>query len=168
MQVPRVVALLTMATFVAGCHPSPPSQIQLADLVLISKSNHTLTLLRNGNELHTYKVALGKGGSARKTRKGDHLTPEGQYIVDSRKPGSRFYRALHLSYPNEIDRKQAALAHVPPGGDIEIHGIQKGLGWLGPAQHWIDWTDGCIALTDSQMEEVWNSVPAGTPVEIRP
>jgi murein L,D-transpeptidase YafK len=160
-------ASLVGITIVAGCHRSQPAQIPIADQILITKSAHSLMLLRNHQLLQTYKVALGKGGAARKSREGDHLTPEGEYIVDSRKPNSRFHKALHLSYPNEIDRKQAELAHLPPGGDIEIHGVQNGLGWIGPIEHWIDWTDGCIALSDSQMDEVWNAAPLGTRVEIR-
>jgi murein L,D-transpeptidase YafK len=138
-----------------------------ADHILILKSKHTMTLLANNGALRTYKVALGKGSGGSKQRECDHETPEGFYIIDSKNAQSRFHRALHISYPNADDRKRAQTANVNPGGLIMIHGIQNGLGWLGSLQHTIDWTDGRIAVTDSEIDEVWKLVPIGTPVEIR-
>ena len=88
-------------------------------------------------------------------------------MIDSRNTHSRFHRALHISYPNADDRSRALAAGVTPGGQIMIHGIQNGLGWLGSLQRTMDWTDGCIAVTDSEIEEIWDMVPIGTPVEIR-
>jgi murein L,D-transpeptidase YafK len=126
-----------------------------------------MTLFADGKPLATYKVALGKGNGQAKEREGDHETPEGFYIIDSKNAQSRFHRALHISYPNADDRKHAQTANVNPGGLIMIHGIQNGLGWLGSLQHTIDWTDGCIAVTDSEIDEIWKLVPIGTPVEIR-
>ena len=126
-----------------------------------------MTLLANGNVLKIYKVALGKGSGNAKQREGDHETPEGSYIIDSRNTHSRFHRALHISYPNAEDLKRAQAEGVAPGGQIMIHGIQKGLGWLGSLQQKIDWTDGCVAVTDSEIDEVWRLVPIGTTVEIR-
>ncbi|HEY6374691.1 MAG TPA: L,D-transpeptidase family protein [Edaphobacter sp.] len=102
-----------------------------------------------------------------KRREGDHETPEGFYIIDSRNAHSRFHRALHISYPNNNDSRRAEVEGVPPGGQIMIRGIQNNLGWLGPLQHEIDWTDGCIAVTDAEIDEIWNLVPIGTPIEIR-
>ena len=118
--------------------------------------------------IKTYTVALGRGGLAPKQRQGDHLTPEALYQIDRRNKNSRFYRALHVSYPNEIDRERARKLGVDPGGDIMIHGITNGLGWLGSVHRTIDWTNGCIAVTDAEMDEIWLLVPDGTPVEIRP
>ena len=160
-------ACILVAILFVSSHRSNISDVPQADQIVISKSAHSLELRRNGQILRTYKVSLGKGGSAPKTHEGDHLTPEGKYTVDGRNSNSRFYKALHLSYPNESDRARAAASHLPAGGDIEIHGIQNGLGWIGPIEHWVDWTDGCIALTDSQMDEVWNLVPVGTAVDIQ-
>lgn len=152
-----------------GCATkSPLSQPSLhADQILIIKSQHNMTLLANGKVIGTYKVALGRGRGGPKQREGDHETPEGLYIIDSKNAHSRFHRALHISYPNIDDRKRAQLAGVKPGGEIMIHGIQNGLGWIGSLHQVIDWTDGCIAVTDPQIDEVWNLVPVGTPVEIR-
>lgn len=114
-----------------------------------------------------YSVSLGKGSGKAKQREGDRETPEGFYIIDSKNSHSRFHRALHISYPNVKDRQSAEGVGVAPGGQIMVHGIQNGLGWIGSLQQRIDWTDGCIAVTDPEIEEIWNLVPLGTPVEIR-
>jgi len=140
---------------------------QKADKVLIVKHTHTLQLLNHGTVFRTYSIAIGRGGLEPKVRKGDHRTPEGNYIIDFHKPNSQFYRALHVSYPNEADRKRASKLGVEPGGDIMIHGIRNGLGWLGSLHRQLDWTDGCIAVTDNEIDEIWNLVPDGTPVEIQ-
>ena len=145
---------------------SASSGIQ-ADRILIEKSSHRMKLFARGKPIATYQVALGRGGLGPKQQQGDHKTPEGQYFVDGRKPASRFYRALHISYPNAQDRARTSQMRVNPGEDIEIHGLERGLGWLGRAHRMSDWTDGCIAVTDSEMDEIWNFVPLGTPVEIQ-
>ena len=145
-----------------------PSPQQKATRVLVLKKEHKMELFSGETVIKTYTVALGRGGLAPKQRQGDHLTPEGLYQIDRRNKNSRFYRALHVSYPNEVDRERAHKLGVDPGGDIMIHGITNGLGWLGSAHRTIDWTNGCIAVTDAEMDEIWLLVPDGTPVEIRP
>lgn len=141
---------------------------QVADKIVIVKSAHTLVLMRRDQILSTYKIALGRSPIGPKLRKGDHKTPEGEYQVDAKKEHSRFYRALHLSYPNAADKKRAQSLDYDPGGDVEIHGIENGLGWIGRLHRSIDWTDGCIAVTDCEMDEIWTQVVVGTPVEIQP
>lgn len=141
--------------------------LEKATKVVVVKSEHKLLLLNGERVIQVYKVAVGRGGLEPKQRQGDHRSPEGQYVIDRRKPNSRFHRALHVSYPNEVDRERARRSGVDPGGDIMIHGIQNGLGWIGPLHRIVDWTDGCIAVTDSEIEEIWAAVPDGTPVEIR-
>ncbi len=136
-----------------------------ADHVVISKSRHTLALYAQGVLLRTYQVALGRSPGAKRFA-GDHRTPEGSYIVDMKNQQSRFYLALHLSYPEASDRLGAG--ERPAGGDIEIHGQLPALAFLGSLQHKVDWTDGCIALTDAEMEEVFRVVRVGTPVDILP
>jgi murein L,D-transpeptidase YafK len=116
----------------------------------------------------SYSVALARGGLGPKERQGDHKTPEGLYVIDSRNQSSRFHLALHVSYPNEADRERARKLRVDPGGNIMIHGIHNGLGWLGASHRLIDWTDGCIAVTDREIEDIWTLVPNGTPIEIQP
>jgi murein L,D-transpeptidase YafK len=141
---------------------------QKADSILILKKDHVLELLAGGRIIKTYKVALGRGGLAPKEREGDARTPEGHYLIDSRNADSHYHRALHVSYPNAEDRKLAARLGVAPGGAIMIHGLPNGVGWLGSAHRLYDWTLGCIAVTDAEIDEIWNLVPVGTPVEIRP
>ncbi len=139
-----------------------------ADKILIIKSAHTMTLLNGASVLKTYKVAIGRGPVGPKTQRGDHKTPEGNYVIDAKKSVSRFHRALHVSYPSPADRRRAQQDGVDPGGDIEIHGSQNGLGWTGSLHQTIDWTNGCIAVTDNEIDEIWRVVSVGTPVEIRP
>jgi len=144
------------------------AQPKMSDRVVILKSDHRLILYSGDVVIKTYGIAIGRGGLMPKEREGDRRTPEGRYRIDRRKKNSRFHRALHNSYPNEVDRKRAEKLEVNPGGDIMIHGIRNGLGWLGSLHRTFDWTSGCVAVTDSEIEEIWNLVPDGTPVEIRP
>jgi murein L,D-transpeptidase YafK len=159
-------ALLLMIA-IDGCSLSRHGNLPVADHIVISKSKHTLTLERSGRPLRTYTVALGRGGLLPKQHQGDHLTPEGEYRIDGKNANSRFHKALHLSYPTPEDTHRAETLHLAPGGDIEIHGLPKGLGWVGSRQHWMDWTDGCIALTNAEIDEVWRAVPIGTTVTIQ-
>lgn len=140
----------------------------MVDQVVVVKSARTLTLLAKGKAVRSYKVALGSEPVGAKQREGDHKTPEGAYVLDRRNPKSRFYRSIHISYPNEQDRKRAAQLGVSPGGDIMVHGLPNGFGWLGATHREKDWTDGCIAVTDKEMDEIWELVRDGTPIEIRP
>jgi murein L,D-transpeptidase YafK len=111
---------------------------------------------------------LGEGGLEPKEREGDARTPEGHYIVDSRNAASHYHKALHISYPGTEDRQRAAKLGVSPGGAIMIHGLPNGMAWLGATHRFYDWTLGCIAVTDAEIDEIWKLVPDGTPVEIRP
>jgi murein L,D-transpeptidase YafK len=140
----------------------------MADRVLIEKSSRRMTLYSHGAPIRTYKVSLGKHPIGPKQRQGDNRTPEGLYIIDHRLAASTYHRALHVSYPGPQDQARAAAQGVEPGGDIMIHGIRNGLGWLGPLHRLRDWTAGCIAVTDREIEEIWTLVPDGTTVEIKP
>jgi murein L,D-transpeptidase YafK len=162
-----VLCLLAVGRYFTSRVYSPPPQAKV-QRVLVLKRQHQMLLLNGNNVVKTYTVAIGRGGLAPKERQGDHRTPEGLYEIDRRKSNSRFHRALHVSYPNEADRERASMLGVSPGGDIMIHGVMNGLGWLGSMHRLIDWTDGCIAVTDAEIEEIWRAVPDGTPVEIRP
>jgi murein L,D-transpeptidase YafK len=113
-------------------------------------------------------VALGRGGLAPKQREGDALTPEGRYVIDAKYDHSKYHKALHVSYPNAADRERANRLHVPPGEAIMIHGLPNGKGWVGARHRLFDWTLGCIAVTNEEIDEIWKLVPVGTPVEIRP
>lgn len=132
------------------------------------KKERTLELLSQGNVIRRYKVALGGAPVGPKMRQGDHKTPEGTYILDSRNAHSQFYKSIHISYPSAHDRAAARQSGVSPGGDVFVHGLPNGYGWVGAGHRAKDWTDGCIAVTDHEMDEIWLAVPDGTPIEIRP
>jgi L,D-peptidoglycan transpeptidase YkuD (ErfK/YbiS/YcfS/YnhG family) len=139
-----------------------------ADKILIEKKERRLALLSKGEVIKTYKIALGGDPVGPKERQGDNKTPEGTYIIDSRNRDSGYHLSLRISYPNEKDKMRAKKLGVSPGGDIMIHGIKNGLSWIGGSHAEIDWTKGCIAVTDEEMEEIYKLVPNGTIVEIRP
>jgi len=139
-----------------------------ADKILVLKSERTLELLDHGKILKKYKVALGSTPVGKKVKQGDHKTPEGLYILDRRNEHSQFYRSLHISYPSSEDRDRARKSGTAPGGDIMLHGLPNGYGWIGSRHRLHDWTDGCIAVTNEEIDEIWRAVADGTPVEIRP
>jgi len=139
-----------------------------ADRILIQKSARQLTLLRNGRTLRTYHVSLGSNPAGAKDRQGDGRTPEGIYRIDSRNAFSKYHRALHVSYPNAADRLRARRLGVAPGGEIMIHGTPNRWSGLPFVFAHTDWTAGCIAVSDAEIEEIWKLVPDGTVVEIRP
>lgn len=141
---------------------------QTADRIVILKSKRTLILYSDGKELKSYKVALGGQPIGPKSRQGDHRTPEGIYRIDSKNAHSRFHKALHISYPNQQDRRRAQKLGVNPGGDIMIHGLPDAYAYLGALHRQHDWTEGCIAVTNSEIEEIWTLVQIGTEIEIRP
>lgn len=140
----------------------------VADLILVDKSDRTLTLFAGHRKLKTYKVALGRNPLGHKQQEGDGRTPEGRYEIDFRKQDSAFHRALHISYPNATDVRNARRRWVSPGGAIMIHGLPNRLGMAGSLHLARDWTEGCIAVTNAEIEEIWRVVPNGTRIEITP
>jgi murein L,D-transpeptidase YafK len=165
-----VLMLGILAGMVSGIVPGmvPPILLGKADQVLVLKGEHQMTLLSEGKVIRTYRIALGGSPTGAKKQQGDHKTPEGVYLLDRRNPKSRFYKSIHISYPSDEDKQRAAHSGVDPGGDVMIHGLPNGFGWLGASHRSLDWTDGCIAVTDTEMDEIWKLVPDGTPIEIRP
>lgn len=139
-----------------------------ADKILVEKKERRLSLISRGTVFKTYAIALGRNPDGPKVRQGDNKTPEGIYFIDARNMESRYHLSLHISYPNEKDRKRAKALGVPPGGDIMIHGIKNGYSAVGGLHAEHDWTNGCIAVTDEEIEEIEKLVPNGTIVEIRP
>jgi murein L,D-transpeptidase YafK len=139
-----------------------------ADKILIEKAERRLTLLRQGQVMKTYRVALGPNPAGHKQEEGDGRTPEGKYRIDWRNPQSKFYLSLHISYPNETDKQRATERGVSPGGDIMIHGLPNGSGSLGSLHYLKDWTLGCIAVNNEEIEEIWDTVDDGIVVEIVP
>jgi len=145
-----------------------PIPIPKADRVLVLKQEHILRLLRDGRMVKEYKVALGGSPVGAKAQRGDHKTPEGIYVLDFRNSKSEFYRSLHISYPTPAQRAAARKRGVSPGGDVFVHGLPSGYRAVGAAHRLHDWTDGCIAVTDDEMDEIWRAVPDGIRIEIRP
>ena len=138
------------------------------DRIEVSKSARALSVFHHGRRIKTYSVALGRQPVGRKEQEGDMKTPEGLYTIDYRNRQSDYHLALHISYPDPDDVTRAAIRGVSPGCDIMIHGLPNGQGWLGTLHRQKDWTAGCIALTDEEIEELWRITPDGTPIEIRP
>ena len=139
-----------------------------ADFVVVDKSESKLYLKKDGKILEEYHVSFGANPKGPKQKQGDEKTPEGRYILDYKNANSKFYKSIHISYPNEQDKKNAQKLNVSPGGDIMIHGQKNGLGWLSFIAQRFDWTNGCIAVTNGEMDEIWQAVEVGTPIEIKP
>ena len=138
------------------------------DKLVVNKAKRELLVYRSGQVTRSYRIALGKNPVGPKARKGDGKTPEGAYTIGGRNGTSAYHKSLRVSYPNAADRERARRQGVDPGGDIMIHGLPNGQGFIGAAHRLIDWTDGCIAVTDSEIEEIWRLVPDGTPIQINP
>jgi murein L,D-transpeptidase YafK len=166
----RASPILLFLTLAVAFHPrvSPTETHKPVDRILIEKSKRSLSLMSGTQIVKTYKVALGAEPVGAKDRQGDHKTPEGIYSIDGKNPNSQFHKALHISYPSPSDREQAQKLHVLPGGDVEIHGLGAKWGWVGSQHRLKDWTDGCIAVTNEEIDEIYPLVKVGTIVEIRP
>ncbi|MBX2855714.1 MAG: L,D-transpeptidase family protein [Rhodobacteraceae bacterium] len=141
---------------------------KLADRVVVEKAARRFTLYRGEETLATYTISLGFAPEGDKRREGDGKTPEGDYLIDYRNPNSAYHLSLHINYPSKADRAEAAARGEDPGGEIFIHGEPNGFSRLGALFRGRDWTAGCIAVTNEEMEEIWSLVPNGTPIEISP
>ena len=164
------VAFVVFAYLAEGWFPGLFARnLERADRVVVRKAERRLTLYSDGDAIATYSISLGADPLGHKTWRGDSRTPEGEYLLDYRNADSQFYRSIHVSYPDEEDLAAGRAADVPPGGNIMIHGLPNGRGWIGPLYKARgDWTDGCISVTNREMEEIWRAVPDGTPIEIHP
>ena len=139
-----------------------------ADLVVVFKDKRKMVLYAGSKEIKTYSISLGKNPTGHKQKESDKKTPEGNYILDARNPNSKYHLAIHISYPNEQDKINAEKSGVSPGGDIMIHGMPNKLEFLEDYYANTDWTDGCIAVTNYEIEEIWQAVDDGTPIIIYP
>jgi len=140
-----------------------------ADRVVVRKAARTLELYRGAELLRVYKVALGRNPLGHKQQEGDSRTPEGRYVLDYRNPRSSYHKALHVSYPSAQDTADAKNRGVSPGGAIMVHGVRNGMGGvIGRLHRIFDWTDGCIAVSDKEIDEIWRVVDDGTPILIEP
>ncbi len=151
------VTLLTLISF---------SSYAKVDLVKVDKSENRMYLIANGEVIKNYHVAFGESPKGHKQQEGDEKTPEGSYTLDYIKEDSAFYRAMHISYPNEKDIEEAKRKGVSPGGLIMVHGQSNRPGWLSSTAQRTNWTDGCIALTNAEMDEFIALVKVGTAIYI--
>lgn len=144
--------------------PIPSSTV--IDKVFVDKSDRVLQLMARGNVIRSYRIALGDSPVGHKQQQGDQRTPTGIYTLDYKNENSIAHRSIHISYPNAADKAHAKSLGVSPGGDIMIHGQMNGFGHLGWLNQRRDWTDGCIAVTNDEMDEIMAAVTLGTPIEI--
>jgi murein L,D-transpeptidase YafK len=146
----------------------PGGPVPIADSIVIEKKARRLTLFHHGRRIRSYLVALGANPVGDKQYAGDRRTPEGLFSIDDRNEKSDFHMALHISYPDSAHAARAAAMGLSPGGGILIHGLPNNKGATGAFHRTVDWTDGCIAVTNEEMEALWSAVTVGTPVEIKP
>jgi murein L,D-transpeptidase YafK len=132
------------------------------------KAKRELIVWRGQSLLKRFEVSLGRNPVGPKRMRGDGRTPEGEYRIDFKKPNSEFYRALHISYPNTADKLRARDHQQDPGDNLFIHGLPKGSAAIGKRHLAYDWTEGCIALTNEEMDELWSLIPANTKITIHP
>ena len=147
-----------------------PNNQPIADVVIdkvfVDKSERRLQLLSGDDVIRTYRIALGDSPVGHKQQEGDQRTPVGIYTLDYKNENSIAHRSIHISYPNAVDKARAKQLGVSPGGDIMIHGQMNGFGHLAAINQKYDWTDGCIAVTDDEMDEIMAAVTLGIPIEI--
>ena len=161
----RVVCLILLAITAL---PAMAAADPRVDEVRVIKSERQLFLIQDGEKVREYRVSLGRNPKGHKLYEGDNRTPEGRYELDWRNANSDFHKSIHISYPNEEDRYLAQSWGLDPGSSIMIHGLPNEAGDWAFAYEGLDWTDGCIAVSNQDMDEIWELVPLGTPIEIRP
>ena len=138
------------------------------DSLIVYKSKHEMLAYSSGHLIKTYRISMGKNTKGHKEFEGDEKTPEGIYFINSKNTNTKYYKNLSISYPNQTDAKNAKRLSKSPGGNIKIHGLRNGLGFIGKYQRWYDWTAGCIALTNDEMDEIYPAIPIGTKIKIYP
>jgi murein L,D-transpeptidase YafK len=155
----------------AGCGggSTPERPVGYADQVVVKKSQRRLQLLNRGQVIREYRIALGDNPNGHKIQEGDERTPVGDYILDWRNPNSQYHRSIHISYPNEQDRAVAQALGVNPGGMVMLHGLPNGIRSPSVRAEYQrrDWTNGCIAVQDHEIDEIWRMVRDGTPIRIQ-
>ncbi len=164
-----IVVLAAAGILLYACYPEPvmPAGV-VVDSIDVSKSDHRLTAYAHQQPVRTYPIAIGKNPIGAKEYEGDLKTPEGHYHIYDKNPNSRYHKNLGVSYPNAADAAHAKILGKPPGGDIKIHGMAKKQFYIGRWHRFADWTNGCIALTNEEVDELYEHTPVGTPINIRP
>ena len=163
-----IISFLLAAAPVMVQVSSSDAAISSVERVVVYKSRHVMQLLKGNEVIRSYHVALGRNPLGRKSMAGDCRTPEGTYFIDRHNKESRFYKSLHISYPNNLDLARAKTRGVSPGGSIMIHGLPRGFEDLGDLHFRRNWTKGCIAVNNAEIDEIWKLVADGTPITINP
>ncbi len=164
----RVVFLLALGSFVPGVWSLQAAAVELADKVIVHKAERRLDLLKNGAVLRSFRVALGLVPEGPKLREGDFRTPEGRYLLVDRNPDSEFFLSIRISYPDERDRREARSRGQEPGGLIMIHGMPNEPSRSAEYYRRTDWTNGCIAVSNADMVDIWLMTTRNTPIDILP
>ncbi|MCU7904426.1 MAG: L,D-transpeptidase family protein [Candidatus Thiodiazotropha sp. (ex Epidulcina cf. delphinae)] len=163
------ISIILIMVYSDTIHPKLFHEIiENANQIVVYKGQRRLSLFKDGRHVKSYPISLGINPVGHKKQEGDGKTPEGIYLIDWKHPNSSYHKALRISYPNYADRRDADKRGVSPGGDIMIHGLPNGLGWLYPLFIKSDWTEGCIAVSNTAMEEIVSSVKTGTQIVIKP
>ncbi len=167
MMILLAVALILLGFNIYYFYPEDklPASIQV-DKLVVHKSERRLLAYSGGQLVKTYKISLGGQPIGDKEFEGDKKTPEGMYSINDKNPNSGYHKNLGISYPDKDDIEHAQQRGMPPGGDIKIHGLRNRMGFVGKFHRWYDWTLGCIALTDDEIDELYDAVKIGTPIEI--
>jgi len=160
------VTLCLLLSNVAGATPSHAKSF--ADAIVVEKAKRSLTLYANKKPIKSYRIVLGGNPAGDKEQEGDSRTPEGRYVIDAKNPNSSFHLSLHISYPDKKDRAAARKQGVSPGGAIMIHGTPDYIAALYATGIYPDWTAGCIAVTNAEIEDIFARVRVGTPIVIKP
>lgn len=164
----KYISLLIISFALGNLVCAQAGSITSIDKILIEKEKRKMSLFLKGRLIKAYDIALGFEPVGHKQQEGDGKTPEGTYSISYKNPASQFHKALKISYPNKKDQQNASKLGVSPGDFIMIHGLGKTFGWLGKAHIYKDWTLGCVAVTNEEIDEIYKLTPIGTTVEIRP
>lgn len=160
--------IITFALLIfCGISNAEKSQ-EKADLVVVEKSKHLLSIYKANKLLASYHVAFGGSPTGNKQKEGDKKTPEGRYILDYRIENNAYHKAFHVSYPNAKDTENARKLGVSPGSAIMVHGQKNGFDWASSIVQRFNWTKGCVALANQDLDQMWSIVNVGTPIEIKP
>ena len=162
-----IITVITLV-FLVLVHSGTAHGNEKAELVIVVKNEYRLYLIRDEKLFASFPVVFGPNPKGHKQQQGDNRTPEGEYVLDYKNANSSYYKSIHISYPNDQDRENAKKHGVSPGGDIMIHGQPNKWGKFSFITQRFNWTNGCIALSNSDMDAVWNAVDPGTPIQIRP
>jgi len=167
INIPIFVFFILLSLTCVDVKANSKNFVAAIDLVMVDKSERKMYLMSNNQIIKQYQIALGGQPKGHKQQEGDQKTPEGKYTLDYEKEGSAYYRSMHISYPNRSDKEKAKKEGVDPGGFIMVHGQKNMSGELSGFRKNFDWTNGCIAISNDEMDEFLALVSVGTTIQIQ-